>query len=93
MKASQKVGFFLFFFLIIYWICILFLTIFLVKIGIAGIFFFNDGAFYFKWQHQLVDSGRIGFFGGIPIGIGSWVLSKMEETKRKKEKAQEDKKE
>ncbi|AGB82119.1 hypothetical protein D781_1827 [Serratia sp. FGI94] len=78
-----KVNFYLFVFLIIYFVVVIFLFINLLVLGISGYAYYKIGVFNFGWE-DVIYSGKVGLASGIPIGIGGWVLSKLDELKRKK---------
>ncbi|MDX6914706.1 immunity protein [Pectobacterium carotovorum] len=59
------------------------LTVLLIRLGIASVFFFKDGFFYFSWQNGVIDSARKGLSGGIPLGVGIWIMSRLKANKDK----------
>lgn len=79
----NKTGFIYLFILCIYWLFVIFLTVFLVSLGIAMIFYLQDGNFYFSWEKEVFYSLRYGLSGGLPLGIGIWFMSWIKARKEK----------
>lgn len=79
----NKSGFYYFLFLCIYWPFVIFITVFLVSLGIAIIFYLQDGKFFFSWEKEAFDSVKYGLSGGLPLGVGVWFLSWMKVRKEK----------
>ena len=77
----NKVGFTYLFFQCFYWFFIIFMTVFLVSLGIAIIFYFQDERFYFDWRKEVFYAFKYGLSGGIPLGIGIWFMSCMKARK------------
>ncbi|WP_416042043.1 hypothetical protein ACM3CU_06630 [Edwardsiella ictaluri] len=82
MKLIQTVGFRLLCFLIIYCVCISTGIIFFIRLLITCIYFYKNGLFEFDWVLNVIYSVKMGLSGGIPLGIGCWILSKLDERKR-----------
>ena len=59
------------------------LTMLLIRLGIAFVFFLKDDFFYFSWQNGVMDSARKGLSGGVPLGIGIWIMSWIKANKEK----------
>ncbi len=77
-----KVNFYLMLFLVIYWVAVTSLSMLLLKTIIYLIFFYENKKFDFVWP-LIIYSSKVGFSAGIPLGIGSWILSKLDERKRR----------
>jgi len=71
-------------FLCIYWPFVIFITVLFVSLGIAIIFFLQDGEFLFSWGEETVYSIKYGLSGGIPLGVGIWFMSWMKARKENK---------
>lgn len=69
-------------FLILYWVAILIGFVYVSKIAVASFFYFSNGNFYFAWKDVLNYAIRAGLGGGIPLGCGIWVMSKLEKRKK-----------
>jgi hypothetical protein len=63
--------------LLFYCVVVLISLVFFSKISVALFFYFSDGSFYFSWMDALDYSVRAGLGGGIPLGCGIWVMSKL----------------
>ncbi|WP_202303618.1 hypothetical protein [Dryocola clanedunensis] len=79
----NKTGFYYFLFLCIYWPFVIFITVFLVSLGIAIIFYLQDGKFFFSWKKEAFYSVKYGLSGGLPLGAGIWFMSWMKARKDK----------
>lgn len=77
----NKCSFYYFLFLCIYWPFVIFITVLSVSLGIAIIFFLQDGEFFFSWREETVYSIKYGLSGGIPLGVGIWFMSYMKARK------------
>lgn len=77
-----KVNFYLLIFLVLYFVIVIFLFINILILGISGYAYYTIGIFNFGWA-DVIYSGKVGLASGIPIGIGGWILSKLDEHKRK----------
>lgn len=67
--------------LVAIWCGIISVAVFLAKLGVAIYFSFVTGEFNFMWLDALVYSARGGGGAGVVLGIGIWVLAKVEELK------------
>lgn len=61
----------------------IFLTVLLLIISIYAYSFLTTGNYPF-YIEDVIYSAKAGLAGGIPLGIGSWVLTKIEEHKKHK---------
>ncbi|AVU35642.1 MULTISPECIES: hypothetical protein [Serratia] len=78
----NKTGLINLFLLCVYWFLVIFLTVFLVSLSIAIVFYFQDGRFYFRWEGEVLNSLRYGLSGGLPLGIGIWFMAWMKARKQ-----------
>lgn len=69
--------------LVAIWCGIISVAVFLAKLGVSTYFSFLTGEFNFMWLDALVYSVRGGGGAGVILGIGIWVLAKVEELKSK----------
>ncbi|NQD81219.1 hypothetical protein HP436_13655 [Pseudomonas sp. CrR14] len=69
--------------LVALWCGIISVAIFLAKLGVAVYFTFVNGEFNFMWLDALVYSARGGGGAGVFLGIGIWMMAKLEESKNK----------
>ncbi|WP_416638649.1 hypothetical protein [Pseudomonas sp. OHS18] len=60
-----------------------FLVVFFMRLAAALYIYIVGGGFEFSWIHNLILSARGGVSGGVVLGIGVWVMSKLEEKKKK----------
>ena len=77
----KKVNFRLLVFLIGYCVIFLFLFVMLLVFGMSVYAYFNVGGLNYGWG-DVIYSGKTALAGGIPLGIGCWILSKLDERKR-----------
>ncbi|KNC92567.1 hypothetical protein [Trabulsiella odontotermitis] len=70
-------------FVCFYWFLVIFITVFLISLGVAIIFYLQDGSFLFSWWEELYYSLGYGLSAGIPLGVGCWFLSWMKERQKK----------
>lgn len=77
------VGILLFFYLIIYCVIALFITVLFIRCGVAIIYLLKVGTFYFSWSDDVIYSFKAGLAAGIPAGVGVWFLSWMKERQKK----------
>ncbi|WP_413742172.1 hypothetical protein ACL2XO_03260 [Sodalis sp. RH15] len=79
----KTVGFYLLVFLILYCVALAIVTVLMTKVivFIIGYLFFD--ASYFDWKEDSFYAFKAGVAGGIPLGIGCWILSKLKENKEK----------
>ncbi|MEN4913445.1 immunity protein [Erwinia amylovora] len=54
-----------------------FVTLFLIRLGIAAIFMLKSGHLTFDWGNSIIDSLKRGAAIGSMLGAGIWILSKM----------------
>ncbi|PZW39022.1 hypothetical protein [Pseudomonas sp. URMO17WK12:I2] len=59
-----------------------FLVVFLMKL-LAALYIYIVGGGEFSWAQSLIMSARGGVGGGVVLGIGIWVMAKLEELKSK----------
>lgn len=60
-----------------------FLIVFLMRL-LAALYLYIDGGFFeFSWVQNFILSARGGLGGGVVLGIGIWVMAKLEESKSK----------
>jgi len=69
--------------LVAIWCGIISVAVFLAKLGVATYFSFFAGELNFMWLDALVYSARGGGGAGVVLGIGIWVMAKVEELKNK----------
>ncbi|OCQ52228.1 hypothetical protein Ppb6_02555 [Photorhabdus australis subsp. thailandensis] len=55
-----------------------------IRLGVAVIFFLRDEHFYFEWANNTLDSIKRGGAIGLPLGVGIWILAKIEEIRKRK---------
>lgn len=65
------------FILIILFTVLISLTMLLIRLGISSVFFLKDGVFYFSWHNGIIDSVKKGVSGGIPLGLGIWIMYRV----------------
>lgn len=78
----EKVGVKLLFLLIFLSSATVFFIVFLMKLIAALYVFTVAGMFEFLWVENLIVSARGGLGAGVVIGIGMWIISRLEEKKR-----------
>lgn len=61
-----------------------FLIVFFMRLAAALYIYMVGGGFEFSWVQNLILSARGGVGGGVVLGIGVWVMSKLEEKKNRK---------
>ncbi|MFQ6246548.1 hypothetical protein ACLMPP_18990 [Yersinia enterocolitica] len=74
---------------IISYIILVGVILFIVRFGVALIFYIKNGAFYFAWAEALNYAARVGLSAGIPLGIGVWFMSWMRARKEKQSPTKE----
>ncbi|WEF12520.1 hypothetical protein M9782_04295 [Pectobacterium actinidiae] len=80
---ANKVGIKTLLMLIISFSALIAITIILIRLGVASVFFFKNGTFYFSWYNGVIDAVKKGLSGGVPLGIGIWIMSRLKLNKEK----------
>ena len=63
-----------------------FFIVFLMKLIAALYFFTVAGGVEFLWVENLIVSARGGLGAGVVIGIGMWIISRVEEKRKRADK-------
>ncbi len=79
----KAVGFYLLIFLIFYCALLAIATVLMTKVIIFFICYLFFDVSYFDWRKETFYAFKAGVAGGIPLGIGCWILSKLKENKEK----------
>ncbi|MGB8663847.1 MAG: hypothetical protein WCD24_03655 [Serratia inhibens] len=80
--VPKTVGIHLLIFLIIYCIIFSVLAVLLAKGVIAFVGHLEGNISSFSWPKEFMHALKVGIAGGLPLGIGCWVLSKLDEKKK-----------
>jgi hypothetical protein len=83
MNSFSKVGFFWLLFLVVYCTALISVVLFICKLGVSTIFYFNDGVFLFSWEKTLHIALIKGSIAGIVLGAGIWLKNKLHDRRRK----------
>lgn len=83
MKLPKTVGVYLFFFLNIYSVTVIFISVFLIREGVELFFYLKSGIANFDLKGDFLYSIKSGLAAGFPAGTGIWILSKLQEKQGK----------
>ncbi|GAA3605265.1 hypothetical protein GCM10023078_35320 [Gibbsiella greigii] len=82
------VGIYLLFILVAATITSLFVTTLLIRLAVAVLVYYKYGGLSFDLT-DVIYSLKVGLSGGIPLGVGAWVLSSMKARKEKQPPSKE----
>ncbi|WP_312244763.1 hypothetical protein [Stutzerimonas nitrititolerans] len=69
-------------FLVVFNIIFIFFLVFLLKFGVALFFYVSSGEFRFMWDDAFIASAKGGGATGGVLGLGMWLMTKLEEKRK-----------
>ncbi len=55
----------------------------ITKLSVSIYFFYKTGILQFN-EHDIYSSIKVGFYAGLPLGFGLWIINEIEKSKKDK---------